>query len=85
MRIPAAIRASQRSPLLQVVKSAAATSAAWRIAGWVFPAQLPVFAAIAALLVVQPSVNQSLSKAPELSIGVSAGVVIAVALGPLPG
>ncbi|MFS0912278.1 aromatic acid exporter family protein [Microbacterium sp. 179-I 3D2 NHS] len=81
MRLPAAIRASQRSPLLQVVKSAAATIAAWLIAGWVFPSQLPVFAAIAALLVVQPSVNQSLSKALERSIGVIAGVVIAVGLG----
>jgi len=85
MRIPAAIRASQRSSLLQVVKSAAATIAAWLIAGFVFPGQLPVFAAIAALLVVQPSVNQSLSKALERSIGVIAGVVIAVALGLLLG
>ena len=85
MRIPAAIRASQRSPLLQVVKSAAATIAAWLIAGWVFPGQLPVFAAIAALLVVQPSVNQSLSKALERSIGVIVGVVIAVGLGLLLG
>jgi uncharacterized membrane protein YccC len=81
MRIPVAIRAARRSPLLQVVKSAAATIAAWLIAGWVFPAQLPVFAAIAALLVVQPSVNQSLSKALERSIGVIAGVVIALGLG----
>lgn len=85
MRIPAAIRAPKRSPLLQVVKSAAATIAAWLIAGWVFPTQLPVFAAIAALLVVQPSVNQSLSKALERSIGVIVGVVIAVALGLLLG
>ena len=85
MRIHAAIRASQRSSLLQVVKSAAATIAAWLIAGLVFPGQLPVFAAIAALLVVQPSVNQSLSKALERSIGVIAGVVIAVALGLLLG
>lgn len=85
MRIPAAIRASQRSPLLQVGKSAAATIGAWLIAGWVFPAQLPVFAAIAALLVVQPSVNQSLSKALERSIGVIAGVLIAVGLGLLLG
>jgi len=81
MRIPLAIRAARRSPLLQVVKSAAATIAAWLIAGWAFPGQLPVFAAIAALLVVQPSVNQSLSKALERSIGVIAGVVIALALG----
>lgn len=81
MRIPVAIRAARRSPLLQVVKSAAATIAAWLLAGWAFPGQLPVFAAIAALLVVQPSVNQSLSKALERSIGVIAGVVIALALG----
>ncbi|MBO9626652.1 MAG: FUSC family protein [Microbacterium sp.] len=81
MRIPVSIRAARRSPLLQVVKSAAATIAAWLIAGWIFPAQLPVFAAIAALLVVQPSVNQSLSKALERSIGVISGVVIALALG----
>lgn len=85
MRIPVAIRASRRSPLLQVVKSAAATIAAWLIAGWAFPAQLPVFAAIAALLVVQPSVNQSLSKALERSIGVIVGVLVAVALGLLLG
>ena len=85
MRIPAAIRAPKRSPLLQVVKSAAATIAAWLIAGWVFPGQLPVFAAIAALLVVQPSVNQSLSKALERSIGVIVGVLIAIALGLLLG
>ncbi len=85
MRIPAAIRASRRSPLLQVVKSAAATIAAWLLAGWVFPGQLPVFAAIAALLVVQPSVNQSLSKALERSIGVIIGVLVAVGLGLLLG
>ncbi|GAT74471.1 integral membrane protein [Microbacterium sp. HM58-2] len=85
MRIPAAIRASKRSPLLQVVKSAAATIAAWLIAGWAFPGQLPVFAAIAALLVVQPSVNQSLSKALERSIGVIIGVLVAVGLGLLLG
>ncbi|WP_309128793.1 FUSC family protein [Microbacterium sp.] len=80
MRIPAAIRAARRAPLLQVLKSAAATIAAWLIAGWLIPGPLPVFAAIAALLVVQPSVNQSLSKALERSIGVIAGVVIAVLL-----
>jgi uncharacterized membrane protein YgaE (UPF0421/DUF939 family) len=85
MRFPAAIRVATRAPLLQVVKSAAATIAAWLLAGWAFPSQLPVFAAIAALLVVQPSVNQSLSKALERSIGVIAGVVIAVGLGLLLG
>ncbi|MBS1672947.1 MAG: FUSC family protein [Actinobacteria bacterium] len=80
MRPLAALRAARRGPILQVAKSAAATIAAWIIAGWVVPGHLPVFAAIAALLVVQPSVNQSFAKAVERSIGVIAGVVIAVLL-----
>lgn len=80
MRMSAAIRASKRASLLQVVKSAAATIAAWVIAGLIVPGHLPVFAAIAALLVVQPSVNQSLSKAIERSIAVIVGVVIATLL-----
>ncbi|WP_439901138.1 FUSC family protein [Microbacterium azadirachtae] len=80
MRPLAALRAARRAPLLQVAKSAAATIAAWLVAGWLVPGHLPVFAAIAALLVVQPSVNQSFAKAVERSIGVIAGVVIAVLL-----
>lgn len=75
-----AIRSARRAPLLQVLKSAAATIVAWLLAGWLVPGPLPVFAAIAALLVVQPSVNQSLSKALERSAGVILGVVIAVLL-----
>jgi uncharacterized membrane protein YgaE (UPF0421/DUF939 family) len=77
MKFSAALRASRRAPILQVVKSAVATGAAWLLAGVLFPGALPVFAAIAALLVVQPSLNQSLSKAVERSVGVIAGVVIA--------
>lgn len=77
MRLLAAFRASRRQPLLQVVKSAIATIAAWLVAGALFPAHLPVFAAIAALLVVQPSLNQSVAKAIERSVGVVAGVVVA--------
>ena len=76
-RLLAAFRASRRQPLLQVVKSALATAIAWLLSGWLIPGPLPVFAAIAALLVVQPSVNQSISKAIERSVGVLAGVVIA--------
>src|SRR5690606_11827766 len=86
MRVTAAVRSAKRTPLLQVIKSAVATIGAWLIAGWLLPGPLPVFAAIAALLVVQPSVNQSFAKALERSIGVIVGVVIAVllslALGP---
>lgn len=80
MKLLAAFRASRRQPWLQVAKSAIATIAAWLIAGWLVPGPLPVFAAIAALLVVQPSVNQSVSKAIERSVGVVAGVVIASVL-----
>lgn len=58
----------------------AATIAAWLIAGWLIPGPLPVFAAIAALLVVQPSVNQSFSKALERSVGVILGVALAMGL-----
>lgn len=76
----AAIRSAKRAPLLQVLKSAVATISAWLVAGWLIPGPLPVFAAIAALLVVQPSINQSFAKAIERSIGVLAGVVIAVLL-----
>ncbi len=75
-----ALRTSRRAPFLQVAKSAIATIAAWLIAGWLIPGPLPVFAAIAALLVVQPSLNQSFGKALERSVGVIAGVVIASGL-----
>ncbi|WP_341769742.1 FUSC family protein [Agromyces protaetiae] len=77
MAIATAFRASTRLPLLQILKAAAATIAAWLIAGWLIPGPLPVFAAIAALLVVQPSVNQSFGKAVERSVGVVLGVVVA--------
>ena len=80
MRLLATFRASRRQPWLQVAKSAVATIVAWLVAGWLIPGPLPVFAAIAALLVVQPSLNQSVAKAIERSVGVVAGVVIASAL-----
>ena len=77
----ASFRSARRTPFLQVAKSAIATIAAWLLAGWLVPGPLPVFAAIAALLVVQPSLNQSLTRAVERSVGVIAGVIVASALG----
>lgn len=53
---------------------------AWIVAGLALPVELPIFAAIASLLVVQPSVNQSFGKAIERSVGVIAGVVIATGI-----
>ena len=80
MAITGTVRASKRVPILQIAKASVATIAAWLVAGWLIPGQLPIFAAIAALLVVQPSVNQSFGKAIERSIGVILGVVIATGL-----
>lgn len=81
MRMTSTFLSARRAPFLQVAKSAIATIAAWLLAGWLIAGPPPVFAAIAALLVVQPSLNQSFTKAVERSIGVIGGVVIASALG----
>lgn len=83
MRLSPAVRAPQRTPLIQVLKSALAAILAWLLAMLVVSGAPPIFAAIAALLVVQPSVNQAFGKAVERSIGVVAGVVIASALAAL--
>lgn len=75
-------RAPQRGPLLQVLKSAVAVIATWLLATAVIPGgPPPVFGAIAALLVVQPSVNQSLARGVERTLGVLGGVVLATLLG----
>ena len=81
MRPFASLRASVRSPLLQVLKTSVAAIVAWLLSAILLQQPLPIFAAIAALLVVQPSVNQSLAKGVERSIGVILGVVLAYAAG----
>jgi uncharacterized membrane protein YgaE (UPF0421/DUF939 family) len=81
MRFVSSLRTPARSPILQVLKTAVAASAAWVVSMALLGQPLPIFAAIAALLVVQPSVNQSLSKGLERSVGVIAGVVVAVVIG----
>lgn len=81
MRFTEALRASERPPLLQMVKTALATMLAWVVADLLITdGPPPVFAAIAAMLVVQPSLNQSLTKGVERSVGVIAGVVLASGL-----
>ncbi|MCU1525993.1 MAG: hypothetical protein JWO18_2887 [Microbacteriaceae bacterium] len=77
MRLIASLRASSRSPLLQVLKTSVAAILAWLICVIALNQPLPIFAAIAALLVVQPSVNQSLAKGVERSVGVIFGVLLA--------
>lgn len=81
MRLIDSLRASTRSPLLQVVKTSVAAILSWLACTVILQQPLPFFAAIAALLVVQPSVNQSLSKGIERSVGVIVGVLIAYAAG----
>jgi len=75
------LRSTSRSPLLQVVKTSVAVVAAWLICSALFTQTAPIFAAIAALLVVQPSVNQSIAKGLERSVGVILGVVLAYGIG----
>ena len=83
MKVLTTLTLARRSPLLQVLKTSVAAVIAWIVAGFVLQQPLPIFAAIAALLVVQPSVTQSIEKGVERSIGVVAGVVIALGAGQL--
>jgi len=75
----------ERIPLVQVVKTALATTLAWAAAELVAGHQLPFFAALAALLAVQPSIAQSLSRGLERFAGVIGGVTLAYLLGRLLG
>ncbi|WP_431802876.1 FUSC family protein [Microbacterium sp. bgisy203] len=79
------LRVARRTPLLQVVKSVVATIAAWLVAGALIPGPPPVFAAIAALLTVQPSVGESFGRGVERTVGVITGVLVASAIGLLLG
>lgn len=71
------ITAEQQTTWLQVVKTLLAIAAAWLLSLPLPSAELPIFAAIAALLVVAPSVNQSFGKGIERSVGVLSGVLLA--------
>ncbi|MBC7518855.1 MAG: FUSC family protein [Microbacteriaceae bacterium] len=83
MRFSTPLRASRRGPLLQVAKTSIAAIIAWILCVVALGQPLPIFAAIAALLVVQPSVNQSVAKGVERSVGVILGVVLAYGVGQL--
>lgn len=80
-RVFGGLRTSTRAPILQVLKTSAAAIIAWLLAALIVGQPLPIFAAIAALLVVQPSVNQSVTKGLERSLGVITGVLIATLAG----
>ncbi|MGO1544922.1 MAG: FUSC family protein [Gulosibacter sp.] len=78
MKLSLALRIKSRAPLLQVAKTGVAIVLAWFAASFLLQVDMPIFAAIATLLVVAPSVNQSLEKGIERSLGVVLGVVIAI-------
>lgn len=75
------LRQPSRLPFLQVIKTSIAVCAAWALSFLVLHQALPTFAAIAALLVVQPSVNQSFGRGLERSAGVIMGVALAYVVG----
>ncbi|GEK80656.1 FUSC family protein [Agrococcus baldri] len=77
MRWLGRLRTEQQATWLQVVKIVVAIAVSWFVSQLLLGAELPIFAAIAALLVVAPSVNQSLGKGIERSIGTLGGVVLA--------
>lgn len=64
--------------MLQVVKSTAAAVVTWFLCLLIFPEQVPIFGAIAALITVQETVNLSFTRAIERIIGVVIGVTIAL-------
>ncbi|MET0590079.1 MAG: FUSC family protein [Naasia sp.] len=78
MPVTLPVRATTRVPLVQVVKTAVAVVASWLIASAALPGTVPIFAVVAAIIVVQPSVNQSYARAVERSFGVVLGVLIAL-------
>lgn len=75
------VQSANRTPLLQVIKTAVAASVAWIACLLVLPGDMPIFGTIAAILVVQPSINQSFSRALERTVGVVAGVIVAFLAG----
>ncbi|MEC5182853.1 uncharacterized membrane protein YgaE (UPF0421/DUF939 family) [Cryobacterium sp. MP_3.1] len=81
VRITTSLRVSRRIPLLQTLKTSVAVVLAWVISLWLLPGELPIFAAMAAIFVVQPSINQSLGRALERSLGVVGGVLVALGIG----
>nr|WP_245190029.1 FUSC family protein [Leucobacter exalbidus] len=64
-----------------MLKGAAASIITWFVCAAIFPDQLPLFGAIAALLVMQDNVDQSLTRGIERVIGVLLGVSVAIGAG----
>lgn len=77
-RLTGRFTVAARPSLVQLAKTAAAAIITWFVCLLVLPGDLPIFGAIAALIVVQESVNQSLTKGIERVVGVLLGVSVAL-------
>lgn len=67
-----------RPSWLQLAKAAAAAILTWFVCGAIFSEQLPLFGAIAALLVMQDNIDLSLTRGIERVVGVLIGVSVAM-------
>lgn len=72
-----------RPSWFQLLKGAAASIITWFVCAAIFTEQMPIFGAIAALLVMQDNVDQSLTKGLERVVGVLIGVSVAIGAGSL--
>ncbi|PSR29083.1 MAG: FUSC family protein [Sulfobacillus benefaciens] len=65
----------------QVLKTGIAAGASWSVAHWLFQTPRPYFAPLAAILSLQVSVADSVSKGIQRVAGVGAGIVVAIVAG----
>ncbi len=71
----------ERDAFVQTAKAAVAAAVAWGIASHVRGVHDPVLASVAALVVVQVTLYQSVRRAIQYSLGIVAGMVAALAIG----
>lgn len=82
-RVTGRFTVAARPSLLQLGKAGAAAILSWFACIIFYPENLPIFGAIAALIVVQESVDQSLTRGIERVVGVLFGVSVALGAGAL--
>lgn len=63
---------------LQVVKTAVAAGLAWALASWLLGVARPYFAPLAAILSVQATVAESISRGVQRILGVIGGILLAI-------
>ncbi len=63
---------------LQVAKTALAAAFAWALAGWLLHTARPYFASLAAILSVQATIAESVSRGIQRIFGVMGGIMLAI-------